>query len=183
MGLELNDFVGEINLEESAGLEIEVAIADYSDIEAFPALPDLDTATENGDYVDLGAAVFTMKTGTMFHKWEGSLERNSFASNLGGMRGALSFQNRLTIAKNAINKHLVGWLRSNRNRRLVVAFKFLGDAQYTVIGWDKLWAEIMADSAMESAAEVQGDKTTTIVIQSIFYPPMFIDAIPFTPAV
>ena len=183
MPLNLNDFVGELNLEESAGLEIEVAVADYRDILTFPPLPDLSTATENGEYVDLGAGVFVMKTGTKFHKFEGSLERNSFSSTLGGMRGALSFENTLTIAKNAVNKHLTGWLRANRNRPLVVAFKFLGDEQYTVIGWNKLWAEITPDSNMETSAEIQGDKMTSITIRSIFYPPLSIDAVPFTPAV
>lgn len=180
--MELNDFVGELNLEESSGLEVEVAFAAYHDILTFPTLPDLEAALVNSDYVDLKAQVFVMKTGKKFHKFEGSLEKNAFSSTLGGQRGSLSFLNTLTVTKNAINKHLLGWMRANRNRPLVVAFKFLGDTQYTVIGWDKLWAEI-TEATMETSAEVQGDKMTTFGVRSIFYPPLSIDTIPFTPAV
>lgn len=179
--MELNDFVGELNLEESAGLEVEVAFAAYHDILTFPALPDLETATTNKDYVDLGNAVFVMKPGTKFHKFEGSLEKNAFSTKLGGQRGALSFENTLTVTKNAINKHIIGWMRANRNRPLIAAFKFLGDSQYTVLGYKGLWAEI-TEATMSSAAEVQGDKTSTFGVRSIFYAPMWIDAIPFTPA-
>lgn len=180
--MELNDFVGELNLEESSGLEVEVAFAAYHDILTFPDLPDLAAALTNGDYVDLGASPFVMKEGKQFHKFEGSLEKNAFSSTLGGQRGALSFLNTLTVTKNAINKHLIGWMRANRNRPLIVAFRFLGETQYTVMGWDKLWAEI-TEGTMETSAEVQGDKMTTFGVRSIYYPPMYIDAIPFTPAV
>lgn len=178
--MEIFDFVGELNLEESAALEVEVAFADYQDILTFPDLPDLETAIANEEYVNLGTSVFVMKEGKQFHKFEGSLEKNSFSSTLGGQRGALSFENTLTVSKNAINKHIIGWMRANRNRQLIAAFKFLGDQQYTVIGWNKLWAEITSGT-METAPEVQGDKSSNFTVRSIYYPPMWIDAIPFTP--
>jgi hypothetical protein len=175
------DFVGEINLEESAGLEVEVLIADYQDIEVWPTLPNLTTGTKNADYVTL-TGPFEMKVGKKFHRWEGSLEKNAFNSTLVGPRGSKTHENTLTIQKNAVNAPLVGWLRANKNRQLVVAFKFLGETNYTVIGWKGLWAE-MDEGSITVPGEVAGDKMTMCTIRSIFHPPLYIDAIPTTPAV
>jgi|GEM_PF-2357935 len=179
--MNLMDFAGELKLEESSALEVEVAIAAYHDIETFPVLPDLTAGTSNVDYVDLKEKVFVMKPGKRFHTWEGSLEKNSFSSTLVGARGAKSFENTLTIVKNAVNSHLFGWLRSNRNRPIVVAFKFLGESQYCIMGWNKLWAEVN-EATIEVPGEVAGEKATTIQIRSIFYPPIFINEIPLTEA-
>mgnify|MGYP005757287325 CR=1 FL=1 len=180
--MEIQDFVGEVNLEESAGLEIEVAFADYRDVETWPALPDLAAVgATNMDYVDLGAEVFVMKEGKKFHKFEGGLEKNAFQSQLVGPRGAKTWQHTLTIARNAVNKALLGWVRANRNRPLVVAFRFFGESQYTVIGFEKVWAEV-DDATVTVAAEVAGEKGTAVMIRGIYYPPLYIDAIPFTPA-
>lgn len=180
--MDLLDFAGELKLEESAALEVEVAIAAYHDIETFPTLPDLTAGTDNEDYVDLADSVFVMKTGTKFHSWEGSLEKNAFSSTLVGARGAKSFENTLTIVRNAVNSKLFGWLRANRNRPLVVAFKFLGADQYCIMGWHKLWAEVDTVT-VDVPGEVAGEKATTITIRSIFYPPLFINEVPLTEAV
>ncbi len=180
--MEIQDFVGEINLEESAGLEVEVAFADYGDVATWPTLPDLGaTGLSNAEYVDLGNSPFVMKPGKKFHKFEGSLEKNAFQSQLVGPRGAKTWQNTLTVAKNAVNKAILGWVRANRNRRLVVAFRFFGEEQYTIIGFNKVWAEV-DDVAINVAAEVAGEKGTTVMIRGIAYPPLYIDAVPFTPA-
>jgi hypothetical protein len=179
--MDILDFVGEINLEESAGLEVEVLIADYQDVDLWPNLPDLETGTKNADYVTLTGA-FQMKEGKKFQRWEGSLEKNSFQSSLVGSRGSKSHENTLTIQKNASNAPLIGWLRANKNRQLVVAFKFLGETKYTLLGWKGLWAE-MDEGTITVPGEVSGDKMTMCTIRSIFYPPLFIDAIPTTPAV
>ncbi len=180
--MDLYDFVGELNLEESAGLQVEVAVAAYHDVEAWPALPDLTTATANAEHVDLGAETFTMKTGKQFHKFEGSLNKNSFQSQLVGSRGAKSFENTLTVQKNAVNKDLSGWLRANRNRPIVVAFRPLGGTQYVLLGFEGIWAEV-DEANMDIPGEVAGDKMTMFTVRSIFYPPLYIDAVPFTPAV
>ncbi|PRY90588.1 hypothetical protein [Mongoliibacter ruber] len=180
--MNLYDFVGEIELEESAGLQVEVAIAAYHDIETFPDLPDLSAGTASKDYVDLGASAFVMKSTKQFHKFEGSLEKNAFSSQLVGARGAKSFENTLTIMKNAMNSHLCGWLRANRNRPLVVGFKPLMGGQFLILGTPGLWAEI-DEGSIEVPGEVAGEKMTMFTVRSIFYPPLFIDALPFTPAV
>lgn len=182
MAMELYDFVGEMNLEESAGLEVEVAFAAYHDVLTWPALPNLSGAIANYEYVDMKASPFVMKTGKMFHKFEGSLEKNAFQSTLVGPEQALTWLNTLTVAKSAVNKHVIGWLRANRNRPLVVAFRFLGETQYTVMGYDKLWAQITG-ATLDVAAEVSGEKSSSFSVKSIFYPPLYIDAIPFTAAI
>src|SRR5690606_7464955 len=174
------DYAGEPKLEESSALEVEVCIAAYHDIETFPVLPDLSTGTVNSDYVDLKEKVFVMKEGKRFHRWEGSLEKNAFSSTLVGARGAKSFENTLTIIKNAATSDLFGWLRANRNRQLIVAFRFLGAQQYCILGWDKLWAEVN-EGTIEVPGEVAGEKFTSITIRSIFYPPIFINEVPLTP--
>jgi hypothetical protein len=179
--MELHDFVGELNLEESAGLQVEVAIAAYHDVLTFPTLPDLVTADTNAEYVDLGNAVFVMKPGKAFKKFEGSLEKNAFNSTLGGPRGAKSFINTLTVIRNAVNKHLTGWLRSNRNRPLIVAFRPLGETQYIFLGYQGLWAEV-DEATLDVPGEIQGEKMTSFTVRSIYYPPFYIDAVPFTPA-
>lgn len=180
--MELYEFVGELNLEESAGLQVEVAIAAYHDVLTWPALPDLAAATTNAMHVDLGAALFVMKSGKKFQKFEGSLEKNSFKSGIVGARGAKSFENTLTVIKNAVNKDLTGWLRANRNRPLVVAFKQLGETQYTFLGYLGLWAEV-DEAELDVPGEVAGEKMTMFTVRSIYYPPFNIDAVPFTPAV
>ena len=181
--MEIQDFVGIVNLEESAGLEIEVAFADHRDVLTWPALPDLSAVgAANMDYVDLGAEVFVMKTGKKFHKFEGGLEKNAFASQLVGPRAAKTWQHTLTVARNVVNKSILGWLRANRNRPLIVAFRFFGESQYTVIGFEKAWAEV-DDATINVAAEVAGEKGTSVMIRGIYYPPLYIDAIPFTEAV
>lgn len=180
--MEIYDFVGVQNLEESAGLQVEVAIAAYHDVDTFPALPDLAAATSNAEHVDMGAATFTMKSGKKFQKFEGSLEKNAFQSQLVGARGAKTFENTLTVQKNAVNKDLTGWLRANRNRPLVVAFKFLGDSQYTLLGYQGLPAEI-DEGTLDVPGEVAGEKMTMFTVRSIYHAPYSIDAVPFTPAV
>lgn len=181
--MEIQDFIGVFNLEESAGIEVEVAFADYQDVLTWPALPDLAAVgAANTDYVDLGAEVFAMKPGKKFHKFEGSLEKNGFQSQLVGPRLAKTWQHTLTVSRNAVNKDILGWLRANRNRQLVVAFRFFGETQYTVLGFNKVYAEV-DDATVNVAAEVAGEKGTTIMIRAIYYPPLYIDAIPFTEAV
>lgn len=180
--MDLFDYSGALHLEESAALETDVFIADAEDVETYPALPDLSAGTKNSDYVDLADATFTMKTGKKFYKFSATLERNSFESTLEGSRGAKSFVNMLTITKSGADKDLVGFLRANRNRRLIVAFKNLGATQYCVLGYKGLPAEVESGGVSVSA-EVTGDKNTTFVIRSIFYPPLYIDEIPLTEAV
>ena len=180
--MELYDFVGELNLEESAGLQVEVAIAAYHDVLTWPELPDLEAATTNAGHVDLGAEVFVMKPTKAFMKFEGSLEKNAFNSALAGPRGAKSFVNTLTVIRNAVNKQLTGWLRANRNRPLVVAFRPLGETQYIFLGYEGLWAEV-DEATLDVPGEIQGEKMTSFTVRSIFYPPLYIDAVPFTPAV
>jgi hypothetical protein len=180
--MNIQDFIGDVNLEESAGLEVEVAFADKRDIQTFPDLPDLAASgATNVDYVDLGSEVFVMKTGKKFHKFESSLEKNAYQAELVGSRGALTWQHTLTIAKNSVTKALMGWLRANRNRPLIVAFRFLGETQWTVIGFEKAHAEVQGAN-INVAAEVAGEKMTSVQIRAIYYPPLYIDAIPFTPA-
>lgn len=180
--MNLMDFVGDINLEESAALEVVVAFADIHDIETFPSLPDINAATENGDLVDLGASTFTFKEGKSFKKFTGTLEKNAFASVLVGVKGALSFKNTLTIQRSAMNKGIVGFMRANRNRELIVAFKPLGATQYVILGWENLPA-MFEGGAIDVPAEVEGEKMTQAQIASIYYPPLYIDAISFTPPV
>lgn len=180
--MDLIDYTGVTNLEESAGLQIEVAVADYHDVETWPTLPTLSGATANSEYVDLGAEVFAMKTGKKFHKFEGSLEKNSFTSQLVGPEGAKSFENQLIASQSAVNKELVGWLRANRNRRLVVAFRPLGESQWVFLGYEGIYARI-SDAQFDIPGEISGEKMTQFTVRSIFYPPFYIDALPFTPAV
>jgi len=180
--MDLFEYSGALYLEESAALETDIFIADNEDVLTFPTLPDLSAGVKNSDYVDLAAATFTMKTGAKFHKFSATLERNAFESTLEGSRGAKSFVNMLTITKSGADKDLVGFLRANRNRRLIVAFKNLGASQYCVIGFKGLPAEIESGGVTVSA-EVTGDKSTTFVVRSIFYPPLYIDEIPLTEAV
>lgn len=177
--MDLFEFTGQQGLEESAALQVEFAIADYFDIEAFPPLPDISAATTNADYVDLDDAVITFKAGKHFHRFEASLEYSSYTSQLVGPRGAKSFENMLTIGRTSTGKDMMGFLRANRNRKLVVGFKELGDEQYRILGWDKLAAEV-DDGGSETPAEVSGEKLTTIVVRSIYHPTLFIDSIPFT---
>lgn len=180
--MDLFDLTGVSNLEESAGIQIEVAVADYHDVETWPTLPDLTAAVKNADYVDLSDQVFGMKTGKKFHKFEGSLEKNSFTSQLVGPEGAKSFENQLTASQNAVNKELVGWLRANRNRRLVVAFRPLGESQWIFLGYEGIYARI-SEAQFDIPGEIAGEKMTMFTVRSIFYPPFYIDAIPFTEAV
>jgi hypothetical protein len=179
--MDLLDFVGDINLEESAALEVEVAIADIHDILTFPPLPTLTGATENGEYVDLAAGAIVFETGKCFKKFTGTLEKNGFASELVGPKGALSFKNTLTIARSAMNKGLLGFLRANRNRELIVAFKPLGGTQYVILGWKGLPA-MFEGGNIDVPAEIAGEKMTSMQIVGIFYPPLFIDTVSFTPA-
>ncbi|MFN3802179.1 hypothetical protein [Belliella pelovolcani] len=179
--MKILDFVGERNLEESAGLEVEVLIADYQDVEGWPTAPDILTGDKNEEYV-IASGAFTMKEGTKFHRFQGSLEKNSFVSNLVGPRGAKSPENTLTIQRNAANASLTGWIRANRNRELVVAFRFLGETLYSVIGWQNLWAEV-DEGTIDVPGEISGEKMTMVTIRSIFHFPYRIDAIPLTPAV
>lgn len=180
--MNLMEFVGDINLEESAGLEVTVAFADIHDIETFPTLPALGTATENGELVDLGNSAFVFKSGKSFKKFTGTLEKNAFASELVGVKGALSFKNTLTIQRSAMNKGIVGFMRANRNREMIVAFKPLGATQYVILGWQNLPAMFEA-GAIDVPAEIAGEKMTQAQIVGIYYPPLFIDSVPFTPAV
>lgn len=180
--MDLFDYTGQNYLEESAALETEVCIADYFDVETFPALPDLTTGTTNSDYVDLAAATFTMKSGTKFQKFSATLERNALSTTLEGPRGAKAFMNMLTIARSGADKELVGFMRANRNRKLIVAFKFLGAAQYCILGYKGLPAEVDS-GGIEVGAEITGEKVTNFVIRSIFYAPLFINEVPLTPAI
>jgi hypothetical protein len=177
--MDLFDFTGQQGLEESAALQVEFAIADYFDIETFPPLPDLQAATDNEDYVDLGDATIGFKAGKHFHRFEASLEYSSYSSQLVGPRGAKSFENMLTIGRTSTGANMMGFLRANRNRKLIVAFKELGDTQYRIIGWLNLAAEV-DEGGSEVAAEVSGEKLTTMVIRSIYHPTLFIDSVPFT---
>jgi hypothetical protein len=179
--MDLKDFVGDINLEESAGLGVTVAFADIHDIQTFPELPDLEAGMENGDYVDLGNKVFTFKPGKCFKRFNGTLEKNAFASALEGPRGSMSFRNTLTIQRSAMNKGVVGFMRANRNREMIVAFKPLGSSQWVILGWDELPAMFTA-GAIDVPAEISGEKMTQAQIVGIFYPPLYIDSISFTPA-
>jgi hypothetical protein len=180
--MDLFEYTGAIYLEESAALETEVCIADYHDVDTFPALPDLTAGAKNSDYVDLADATFTMATGKKFHKFSATLERNALSSTIEGPRGSKAFMNMLTIMKSGADKDLVGFLRANRNRKLVVAFKFLGASQYCFLGYSGLPAEIDS-GGIEVGAEITGDKNTSFVVRSIFYPPLFIDEVPLTEAV
>lgn len=180
--MEMFDYIGEQNLEESAGLQIEVAIAAYHDVLTFPALPALTGATASGDYVSVGAELFVMKSGKKFQKWEGSLEKNSFNTKYAGSRGAKSPENTLTLINNAVNKELIGWLRANRNRKLIVAYRPLGETQYVFLGHEGLPAEIN-DASFDIPGEISGEKMTMIEIRSIYHHPYYIDSLPFTPAV
>lgn len=179
--MDLMEYTGQNSLEESAALNSVVYFADYFDIETFPELPDLETGTKSGDYVDLGNATFVMKEGKKFNRFLATLERNSFTSNIVGARGAKSFENMLTIGKSGSDKELIGFLRANRNRKLVVAFKFLGATQFCVLGYLDLPAEV-DDATIDVPGEVSGEKMTTIVVRSFFHAPYFIDAVPLTPA-
>lgn len=180
--MDLFEYTGQSGLEESAALETEVCIADYFDVETFPTHPDLTAGTKSEDYVDLGSATFTMKTGKKFHQFMATIERNALTTTLEGPRGAKAFLNMLTIARSGANKELIGWLRANRNKKLVVAFKFLGATQYCFLGYDRLPAEVDS-GGIEVGAEITGEKMTNFVVRSIFYPPLFIDEVPLTPAV
>jgi hypothetical protein len=178
--MDLIDYTGQQYLEESSALNTSVYIADYFDVETFPTLPVL-TGNTNGSFVDLGDSVFVMKEGKKFHQFLATMEKNAFSSNLVGARGAKSFENMLTIGKSGSDKDLFGFLRANRNKKLVVAFKFLGATQFCIMGYHELPAEV--DSAsLEVPAEIAGEKMTSMVIRSIFHVPYFIDAIPLTPA-
>ncbi len=179
--MDLIEYTGQQYLEESSALNTAVYIADYYDVETFPTLPVL-TGSTNGSFVDLADSVFVMKEGKKFHRFVATLEKNAFTTGLVGAKGAKSFENMLTIGKSGSDKDLVGFLRANRNKKLVVAFKFLGATQYCVMGYDELPAEV--DSAtLDVPAEIAGEKMTTIVIRSIFHAPYYIDSIPLTPAV
>lgn len=180
--MNLYDFQGIQNLEESAGLETEILIADYNDVLTFPDLPDLNAGLTNASYVDLANAVLVMKTGKQFRKFEASLEKNAFQSTLVGSRGAKSFENTLTIQRNAMSPELVGFVRANRNRQLILAFKPLGLQQYVILGWKGLPAEV-DEVNIDIPGEISGDKMTNIKFRSIYYAPLFIDAIPLTPGV
>lgn len=180
--MNLMEFKGDLNLEESSALEVEVGFADIHDIATFPVLPNIATAIANGQLVDLGAATFTFKTGKSFTKFTGSLEGNAFGFELVGPKGAMSFKNTLTIKRNAMNKGLVGFIRANRNRELICVFKPLGGDQYIIIGWDKIPAMFESGSS-DVPGEIAGEKATMATIVGIYYPPLFIDAVPFTPAV
>lgn len=180
--MDVLDFVGDINYEESSALEVEVAIADIHDILTFPTLPVLTGVTENGDYVDLAAGAIVFKTGKCFKKFTGTLEKNAFGSELVGPKGAMSFKNTLTIARSAMNKGLVGFIRANRNRELIVAFKPLGSTQYVVLGWKGIPA-MFEQGTITVPGEIAGEKMSTFNIIGIYYPPLFIDTVSFTPAV
>ncbi len=179
--MDVLDFLGNINLEESSALEVEVAIADIHDVLTFPALPTLTGATSNAEYVDLENGQIVFETGKCFKKFQGTLEKNGFTSELVGPKGAMSFKNTLTIARSAMNKDLVGFIRANRNRELIVAFKPLGGTQYVVLGWKGLPA-MFEGGNIDVPAEIAGEKMTSLQIVGIFYPPLFIDTVSFTPA-
>lgn len=179
--MDLIEYTGQEYLEESAALQTQVLIADYNDVLTFPALPDLAGIT-NASYVDMAASTFTMKTGTKFNGFLATLERNAFSSTLEGPRGAKAFMNMLTIARSGADKELVGFMRANRNRKLIVAFKFLGAAQHCVLGYEGLPAEVDS-GGIEVGAEITGEKVTNMVIRSIFHAPYFIDEVPLTPAI
>lgn len=178
--MNLYEFVGTQNLEESAGLATDIFIADYNDILTYPDLPDLTTGTDSKAYVDLGNKVLVMKEGKKFQKFQCSLEKNAFNIKYAGSRGSKSPENMLTIQRNAVSPELIGWARANRNRQVIIAFKPLGLDQYAIMGWDGLPAEI-DDAESDIPAEIAGDKFTRIVFRSIYHHPYFIDAIPLTP--
>lgn len=177
--MDLIEYTGAEYLEESSALNTAVYIADYNDVLTFPALPDLAGVT-NASYVDLAASVFVMKEGKMFHRFLATLEKNAFNTNVVGARGAKSFENILTIGKSGSDKELFGFLRANRNRKLIVAFKFLGATQFCVMGYQDLPAEV-EEAALDVPAEIAGEKMFTFTIRSIFHVPYFIDTIPLTP--
>lgn len=180
--MDLMDYVGDINLEESSALEVTVAFADIHDVLTFPVLPDITVAITNGELVDLEATSIVFKTGKCFKKFTGTLEKNAFGSELVGVKGALSFKNTLTIARSAMNKGLVGFMRANRNRELIVAFKPLGSTQYVVLGWKDLPA-MFENGTITVPGEIAGEKMTTMNIVGIYYPPLFINTVSFTPAI
>lgn len=180
--MDILDFIGDINLEESSALEVEVAIADIHDILTFPPLPALTGATTNAAYVDLAAAEIVFKPGKCFKRFQGTLEKNAFGTELVGPKGAKSFKNTLTIARSAMNKGLVGFARANRNREMVVGFRPLGQNQFVLLGWRGIPA--MFDSGNISVpSEIAGEKLATFNIIGIYYPPLYIDNLSFTPAV
>ena len=182
MGLTLLDLVANFGLEDSAALQVEFGFADLDDVATFPALPDISTQTTNAQTVDLAAAVLVFKSGKCFKKFRGSLEANSFDSTLEGPNGAKSFVNKLMIARNQVNKELIGYVRSNRNRQLIVAFKPLAGGQYILLGWEGIPAEIVG-GGFKIAPEVSGETKTNLEIRSIYLPPLYINTISFTPAV
>jgi hypothetical protein len=179
--MNLYDFVGTQNLEEAAGLEVEVLIAAYDDVEEWPALPNLSTGSTNAAYVDYASGTFTMKTGKQFHTFEGTLQKNGFTSELKGPAEAMSFENMLKIARSSMSLELLGWVRANRNRKLVVGFKPLGFTKYLVLGYKGIPAQIVG-GLIDIPSEIQGEKMTSLDIMSIYYPPLAIAALPITPA-
>ena len=179
--MNLFDFIGTQNLEESAGLEVEVLIADYNDVETWPTLPSLSGATTSAAYVDYASGTFTMKTGKKFLVFEGTLQKNGFTSELKGAPESLSFENMLKIARATMSLELLGWIRANRNRKLVVGFKPLGSAKYLVLGYKGIPAQIVGAN-IDIPSEIQGEKLTSIDIMSVYYPPLAIAALPITPA-
>jgi hypothetical protein len=179
--MNLYDFVGTQNLEEAAGLEVEVLIAAYDDVEEWPALPNLASGTSNAFYVDFASGTFTMKTGKQFHSFEGTLQKNGFTSNSAGPTEAMSFENVLKIARSSMSLELLGWIRANRNRKIVAGFKPLGFTKYLVLGYKGIPANITS-FAIDIPGEIQGEKMTSIEITSIYYPPLAIAALPITPA-
>ena len=182
MPLALLDLVTNFGLEDSAALQVDFAVADLDDVLTFPALPSLTNPTSNAEVVDLGAAVIAFKPTKCFRKFRGSLEASSFTTELEGPNGAKSFVNKLMIVRNQMNKELIGYLRSNRNRQLIVAFKPLSGGQYIVLGWEGIPAEIVAGGA-SIGAEVSAETKTNMEIRSIYNPPLYINNIPLTPAV
>jgi hypothetical protein len=179
--MNLFDFVGTQGLEESAGLEVEVLIAAYDDVLTWPDLPTISGATVSATYVDYGAEVFVMKEGKQFHTFEGTLQKNGFTSELRGPAEAMSFENMLKIARASMSLELLGWVRANRNRKLVVGFKKLGSTKYLVLGYKGIPAQIVA-AKIDLPAEIQGETMTSLDIMSIYYPPIAITALPITPA-
>lgn len=76
---------------------------------------------------------------------------------------------------------LLGWIRANRNRKLIVAFKPLGFTKYLVLGYKGIPAQIVGAN-IDIPSEIQGEKLTSIEIMSVYYPPFAIAALPLTPA-
>jgi hypothetical protein len=178
--MQIRDFQNQRNLEESAGLGMTVVIADYYDILSFPTLPNLETGETNAAYV-MATGAFEMKPGKQFHVFHSSLEQNSFNSKLVGSPGAMTHENVLTIRRNSASPELIGYVRSMKNRELVVGFKPLGESTYTIIGWEDLWA-MVTEGEIDIPKEVSGEKHTTLMIRSIYLPPIKVLAIPLTPA-